>query len=135
MKGQIKYLDWITREAVRAEPDAIFVFGDNAQRFGMGGQADAMRGEPNSCGVATKWAPGAADADYYGRDDAEAVAVVTEDLAVLARHISDGRTVYVPRDGLGTGLSELPQRAPAISNLITAFFHACPGEPCNWEFI
>lgn len=131
----VKYLDWITRDMLRAEPEAIFVFGDNAQRIGMGGQAGAMRGEPNALGVATKFAPGIADADFYTEGNLRAIATVLDDLSLVGRQIAEGRTVYAPRDGLGTGLSELPARAPSIANLITAFFRGLPGQPCPWEFI
>lgn len=131
----VKYLDWITRDMLRAEPEATFVFGDNAQRVGMGGQAASMRGEPNALGVATKFSPGSSDADYYSEGSLRAIATVMDDLCLVGRQVADRRTVYVPRDGLGTGLSELPFRAPSIANLITAFFRALPGEPCRWEFI
>lgn len=131
MTGQIKYLPWITRNMLRAEPDAIFVFGDNAKRYGLGGQAKEMRGEPNALGVATLYEPGM----YYRAGDPIATAIVAGDLATLAAKIARGATVYVPSDGLGTGLARLPESAPTLANLITAFFHACSGEPCPWEFI
>lgn len=131
MSGQVKYLDWITRDMLRAEPDAIFVFGDNAARVGLGGQAKEMRGEPNARGVATLYSPGI----FYDPSDPIALAVVISDLANIGHRIGHGKTVYVPRDGLGTGLARLPEHAPAIANLITAFFQACPGEPCPWEFL
>lgn len=134
MNGQVKYVKWITREMLRAEPDARFVFGDNWQRVGMGGQAATMRGEPNAIGIATKRAPGMTDADFFSGSIAE-IELLLDELRIAALAISEGRAVYVPSDGLGTGLSELPQRAPALANLITVFFHACPGEPCPWEFV
>ena len=120
---------------LRAEPEAFFVFGDNTRRVGMGGQAASMRGEPNAIGVATKFSPGMADADFYTSGDMRALDAVLDDLSEISVALVEGHTVYVPRDGLGTGLSELPQRAPSIANLITAFFRACPGEPCPWEFV
>lgn len=135
MVGQVKYLNWITRDMLRSAPDSRFVFGDNCQRVGLGGQAGAMRGEPNAIGVATKFAPGMADSDFYRDGSIAALQSVSFDLNLVAQALVGGRTIYVPRDGLGTGLSELPQRAPALANLITAFFHACPGEPCPWSFV
>lgn len=131
MSGQVKYLDWITRGMLRHESNAVFVFGDNAQRVGVGGQAKEMRGEPNALGVATLYAPGV----FYIATDAEPLAIVSADLAGVAEMLADGKTVYVPSDGLGTGLARLPENAPALANLITAFFHACPGEPCRWTFV
>jgi hypothetical protein len=138
MSGQIEYRSWITRDMLRAEPDARFVFGDNSKRVGLGGQAYSMRGEPNAIGVQTKRAPGMAEDDFFspfivaGTDDFNAIML---DLGSVVRALKEGRTIYVPRDGLGTGLSQLPVRAPAIADLITAFFRACPGEPCPWEFV
>lgn len=133
--GQVKYIKWIARDMLRAEPEARFVFGDNVARVGMGGQAASMRGEPNAIGVATKFVPGRSEKDFYTDGDARALHHVVHDLGDVTRAIFDGRTVYVPADGLGTGLSELPKRAPALANFITAFFHACRGEPCLWEFV
>lgn len=131
MSGRVQYLDWITRAMLRADPQARFVFGDNCKRVGLGGQAREMRGEPNAIGVATLYAPG----DFYRRGSIIALITVVEDLLRVAEAIEEGRTIYVPRDGLGTGLARLPEFAPGIANHITAFFKACPGEPCPWEFI
>ncbi len=47
----------ITRQMVRAEPEAYWVFGDNLARKGLGGKAREMRGEPNTIGIVTKRAP------------------------------------------------------------------------------
>ena len=131
MTGQVKYVNWITRDMVRAQPEARFVFGDNAERFGLGGQAKEMRGEQNAIGVATLYAPG----QFFPADDARALQIVTDDLAIVAMALLSGRTVFLPRDGLGTGLARLGETNPALLNLITAFFKACPGEPCPWEFV
>lgn len=125
----LRYLDWITRDMLRAEPDAVFVFGDNVLRVGLGGQAGAMRGEPNAFGVATLYSPGS----YYREHDPIALAVILDDLGKVGRALIDDRTVYVPRDGLGTGIARLNENAPALHRLIVAFFRAAPGEPCPWK--
>lgn len=130
MTGQVKYMPWITRDMLRAKPDAIFVFGDNAQRYGLGGQAKEMRGEENAVGVATLYEPG----KFYD-DSPNVLRIVSRDLLIVANWIVAGKTVYVPQDGLGTGLARLADHRPDIANLITAFFKACPGEPCTWEYI
>ena len=131
MNGQVKYLPWITRDMLRAAPDELFVFGDNAERWGKGGQAKECRDEPNALGVATLYAPG----QFYAANDIGALGIVTQDLAKVGAALWNGKMVNVPLDGLGTGLARLPENAPALANLITAFFHACPGEPCPWEFV
>lgn len=125
----VRYIKWMTREGLRAEPDARFVFGDNVFRVGFGGQAAACRGEPNALGVATLYSPG----DFYRADDPAALLEVVTDLEAVARALVEGVTVYVPIDGLGTGLARLPENAPALHRLIVAFFRAAPGEPCPWK--
>jgi hypothetical protein len=131
MTGRVTYLSWITRDMLQADPEARFVFGDNAERWGLGGQAKEMRGEPNAIGVATLWSPGS----FYAAGDINSVRVVIRDLHQVGVALVEGRKVIVPTDGLGTGLARLAENAPAIANLITAFFHACPGDACPWEFI
>jgi len=125
----VKYLAWVTRDMLRAEPDALFVFGDNCERVGMGGQAGAMRGEPNAIGIATLYAPG----DYYRDGERLALATVVEDLNRVSLALAQGYVVYAPADGLGTGLARLPENAPALHRLIVAFFRAASGEPCPWK--
>jgi hypothetical protein len=64
-KRMIIYQSRIYRADLRANPDVLYVFGDNAIRRGYGGQAGEMRGEPNARGVATKWSPGNHPNDYF----------------------------------------------------------------------
>lgn len=127
----VKYIKWITRDMLKTEPKARFVFGDNCARVGFGGQAAACRGEPNAIGVATLYSPG----DFYLPDDPRALMTVTGDLHRVSMALDEGRIVYVPADGLGTGLARLRENAPALHRLIVAFFRAAPGEPCPWKDI
>lgn len=103
------------RADAKANPNVLFVFGDNVERVGYGGQAGAMRGEPNAVGIATKWTPGMSPGDFF--DDAEledASRVISQDIAPLRAYLACGGVVVMPADGLGTGLSELPTRAPKV---------------------
>lgn len=131
MIGRIVFLPWIERRDVQAAPEARFVFGDNAERIGLGGQAAAMRGEPNAIGVATKWAPSNRPEAFYAEGDPAALRVIDADIDKVAAALADGRTVYVPRDGLGTGLSELPRRAPFLHQHIINRFRALASD-CPW---
>jgi hypothetical protein len=124
----VRYLPWITRDMLRAAPDERFVFGDNIARVGHGGQAGAMRGEPNAIGVATLYAPG----EPYRPGCPVALEAVVADLRHVAAALHDDRIVYVPRDGIGTGIADLPRHAPDIHRLIAAFFRAASGH-CPWE--
>lgn len=125
----VRYVRWFTRERLRAEPEARFVFGDNRERIGYGGQAAACRDEPNAIGIATLHAPGR----YYRADDPMAFGAVAGDLHKVTLALAEGRTVYAPVDGIGTGLARLPEHAPELHRLIVAFFRAAPGEPCPWK--
>jgi hypothetical protein len=133
MSGKVVYRKWITRDMLRRDPDARFVFGDNVDRAGMGGQAGEMRHERNAIGVATKWHPGCADEDYFADDDDRARAVIDADIDKVVAALIEGRTVYVPYDGLGTGLSQLPLRAPTLHHHIVDRFAAISGEDFPWR--
>lgn len=108
--NKVERRDSITRESVRAEPETLFVFGDNDQRKGNGGQAKAMRGEPNAVGIRTKDAPHTGESAYWS--DAmyeDNIKKIDEDFKRIESHKG---TVVIPSAGLGTGLSELQIRAP-----------------------
>jgi len=97
----------------------VYVFGDNMARFGRGGQAAAMRGEPNSLGIPTKWLPDNRPNSYFSDSQFDAGSVVWLTLSAaftqLQEVLNEGYTVVIPSDGLGTGLSRLPDCAPKIA--------------------
>lgn len=120
---KIVFQKWITREDVRANPDNLYVFGDNLKRVGMGGQAAAMRGEPNAFGVATKRAPGMNEQDFFS-DQPDEIDSVVDDLLELHTQFftnTQYKTIVWPSDGIGTGLAELPERSPIIYSIIQNF--------------
>lgn len=113
------YRKWISRLDLRANPEILYVFGDNAARKGFGGQAEAMRGEPNAVGVVTKWRPAMTDDAFFNDEDyLEATHLILADLQPVYEHLCKEGTVVWPQDGIGTGLSQLPQRAPRIWELL-----------------
>lgn len=107
----IIYQSRIYRADLRNNPEVLFCFGDNAARFGMGGQAKEMRGEPNAIGIATKKN---AYQCYTDADYDEAVATIEADLIQVRDAIFGGRIIIFPIDGIGTGLAYLEQEAPKI---------------------
>jgi hypothetical protein len=103
------------RQDLRSQPETLFLFGDNELRCGLGGQAKECRGEPNACGIATKRAPGMDLVDYWSDADLDrARRIIDKDLERAFQWIVNGGTVICPKDGIGTGLSQLSTRAPAI---------------------
>lgn len=111
---------WYTPDLLQANPNFTFIFGDNCLRMGMGGQA-AIRGEPNAMGLATKWAPNTNDPDYFDDDDA---ALIGADLVQVLVHAQTHDVVipFTDRVELGTGLSQLPERAPKLYAVLQQIF-------------
>lgn len=108
---------------VRANRETLFVFGDNEQRVGFGGQAAECRGEPNTVGVATKRAPSMSDSSFWSDDDYQrCCAVVDRDMRPLFEHVRAGGFVVIPVSGIGTGLAALPKRAPRVMEHIRKRF-------------
>jgi hypothetical protein len=117
----ILFQAWITRQDLRDNRDKTYIFGDNVQRSGFAGQAKEMRGEPNAIGVVTKWAPSMAARAFF--DDTAACKILVErDLLKVQQAMDHGRTLVVPADGIGTGLSRLPQYAPNLDRFIKDWF-------------
>ena len=113
---------WITRADLKANRDSLYVFGDNMVRTGRGGQAAAMRGEPNAFGIPTKWYPSNDVWAFFTDVDFTTDSIVSWTLTGAFNHLTevlhDGYTVVIPMDGLGTGLSRLPETAPTIAHFI-----------------
>lgn len=110
-------MDKITRQFVQDNPQYLFLFGDNLTGKGMGGQAKEMRGEPNTQGVPTKHKP-TMDRDAFFVDEEYAQIKFLYDQLFMMIHAvyraGKFEAVVIPMAGLGTGLAELPTRAPRI---------------------
>ena len=113
LPGKIEVLfDHWSKKDARENPERIFVFGDNEERKGTKNQA-SVRGEPNAIGVATKKAPRRDEAAYYDDSELERnIRAIEKDLRRVEEALRRGRTVVFSSGGLGTGLSDLPSRAP-----------------------
>lgn len=114
MKHKVERMQYITREYVRANRNKLFLFGDNLERRGFGGQAAAMRGEPNAIGIPTKKSPSYRDDAFFSDDEFEQnKASIDAAFAEIMRAITDSiRVIVIPSDGLGTGRAQLERRAP-----------------------
>ena len=115
MRYKIERMRVISREFVRANRDKLFLFGDNADRRGFGGQARAMRGEPNAIGIPTKKSPSYEDAAFFTDQEFEQNKVVIDRaFAEIALKAAPGeiQVIVIPSDGLGTGRAQLKSRAP-----------------------
>lgn len=110
---------WIMREDLQNNPTFMYLFGDNMSRFGLGGQAKEMRGEPNAIGIATKKLPKSTQDSYFTDDEyMDNVKVIYNDMLPAMLHIMKGGILVIPTDGLGTGLSDLPNKAPKTNKAL-----------------
>lgn len=108
-----------TRQLVRLHPDTLFVFGDNMVGRGFAGQARACRGEPNAVGIPTKWYPAMDPRAFFTDDDLPKVkSTIDARFLRCVDHLRTGGIVACPPE-IGTGLAQLPTRAPRIYTYIT----------------
>jgi hypothetical protein len=115
-------VDRYTREDVRrwGEAGAIVVFGDNCCRSGTANQA-VIRGLSNAVGVATKRRPDMRPDAFFSDDRAdEYIAIIDRDLEPVRAALRAGKLVVLPAAGLGTGLAQLPTRAPRVWAFLSA---------------
>lgn len=76
-------MKFITRQFIQEHPDWLFLFGDNEERSGYGGQAREMRGEPNSIGVRTKAKPSnSKDSYWYDSSFTDNINMIDQDLSM-----------------------------------------------------
>lgn len=126
--------DWYSQEMCLNNKNKIYVFGDNTMRVGMGGQAQ-VRGCSNAIGVATKKSP-SMDDDSFFDDSFLSLDYLLKDLHKLhwyhTNEAYDNMIMIFPKDGLGTGLSQLSTRAPFINKqlclLLEHFFGVLTAE-------
>lgn len=96
-------------EDLRNNPNKIYIFGDNTEGWGKGGQA-IVRDEPNAFGISTKDSP----TQFMSDDNFEAnKAKIDADIAAIK---TDGRPIVFPEDGIGTGRADLQNKAPSLQN-------------------
>lgn len=119
MTEKVRFQKFISREDLIANRDSVYVFGDNMNRVGLGGQAREMRYEPNAIGVPTKWRSSMTDDAFFTDEDYDKVVNVLEkDFDAIRVALARGKNVVFPADGLGTGLSQLQSRSPKIFKYI-----------------
>lgn len=92
-------MDFWDINTVRSNPDKIFIFGDNEQGWGKGGQA-IIRDESNAFGIPIKRAPSwNPDAFWYDEDIEQHKPKIDRAIAKIPRD----RQWILPSGGIGTG--------------------------------
>ena len=107
----------IYRQDMQYNKRCLYIFGDNLDRRGFGGQAKEMRGEPNAFGIATKRSISHNyPQDYFFDNQLDTITILEREFRVLDTYLEDRKDDYdiivIPLDGIGTGLAQLEQNAP-----------------------
>jgi len=122
--SKLEFQKFISREDVRNNIDKIYLFGDNLIEKGFGGQAKEMRGEPNAIGIPTKKLPSMSSSSFFTDKEFEENKIAIDKAFA---QIPKGKTIVIPKDGLGTGLASLKEKAPEtfahIRNKLTELKH------------
>ncbi len=111
----IMFQNKITNSDVVNNDFCVYVYGDNLKRVGMGGLAKICRNHSNTVGIATKNYPAMDAGAFWSDQDFELhKAQIDEDLERVAIFLRESRVVVFPTGGIGTGLAQLPERAPKL---------------------
>lgn len=95
-------------DVANSMPDHLFIYGDNAISRGEAGQAQIRRCK-NAYGIPTKKFPRMDESSFFSDSELEYNKILIKE---AIDRIPDGyKYIVFPEDGLGTGLSQLPQRA------------------------
>lgn len=103
-------VDRYSQKLCRETPERLYVFGDNTERIGMGGQA-IIRSEINAIGIATKSSCG----KFFSDDEIEEnKKFINHDIfRINEAMLNDMYDILVfPEMGLGTGLSAMQRECP-----------------------
>ena len=103
-----------TRKDVTRNSHCLFVFGDNDIEKGKGGQA-IIRGLKNTAGIPTKKYPSNWKSSFYTDDEyKENCQKIKDAIELIKKRVHEEKYEYIvlPKDGFGTGLSQLPKKAP-----------------------
>lgn len=109
----LKVFPYEYRRDLIAQTPGVFIFGDNVLHKGYKGQA-VIRGLENSYGFCTKWLPLTITEAYFHDTDDAACERVEAHLLDIEMMLVQGKKVWWPASGIGTGLAEWPKRCPTI---------------------
>jgi len=110
----IKQKEWFSIKQCIDNPKNLYIFGDNTLRVGKGGQAQ-IRDCINSFGICTKVLPEMTDESFFN-DVIEHLEIIEKDIFNLKEVIKNNNyeKIIFPCDGLGSGLSDMPNKCPLL---------------------
>ena len=113
---KVTLVERYTEEEVMANPNTIYVYGDNLLKRGKAGQA-VIRDCPNAFGIPTKRLPATTKVSYFS-DTQDEKMVLIETLRILDININ-GKDMVLPLHGIGTGLAKMPEKSPELFKFLT----------------
>jgi hypothetical protein len=105
---------YYTIAEVLANPDKLYIFGDNVQGIGKKGQA-IIRDCPNALGIPTKNYLGYKPDNYFDDElyNDNASFILTHIHLIMQSYKQNNyKAIVFPKDGIGTGLADLKNKAP-----------------------
>lgn len=97
---------------VKKHTNALFVYGDNDIHRGKGGQA-IIRDLPNTVGIPTKKYPSNHPSSFYtDQEYVKNLIKISNAINNIIDKSINYKYVVLPEDGFGTGLAQLPTKAP-----------------------
>ena len=117
---------WILPEDCILNPTDLFVFGDNLKRWGSAGQA-CIRTCTNAHGFATKHYPSMKPDSFFSDRDEELHQILNEEFIAMHDAMAGYTRLVLPMDGLGTGLSAMPEHCPIAFDYMNSIFSVLLG--------
>jgi len=108
---KVKVVKRFTKKMLDENPDMAFLFGDNEERTGTGGQAKVCRGQKNAYGIRTKQSPSMSKNAFWSDKNYKSnINMMADDFMAAFR--AGHSTLVLPADGIGTGMADLKNKAP-----------------------
>lgn len=124
---------WSREDIKKFPPQYFFLFGDNLEEQGTGGQA-CIRGCTNAIGIPTKVSPRGSEDAYFTPSDCLYKILLSKNANMILSQIEknlqkipEDAIIVMPEAGLGTGLAQLDKRAPNVLNGIYAYLEHALG--------
>lgn len=110
---------WTCKDVIQYS-NCLFIFGDNDVGKGKGGQA-IIRYLKNTAGIPTKKFPNNKYSSFYTDDEyKENCNKIKNAITLIKQRFYQEKYEYIvlPKNGFGTGLSQLPKKAPKTYNFL-----------------
>ena len=114
--------NWITKEIIENSINTIYIFGDNLQHRGLGGQAKICRpfvDKGKAIGIPTKRSPTMYDNAFFSDKVDEAKAINKAISKILLKYTEGNKIVFLPN--IGKGYAKMPDKSPILYKLLVEF--------------